>query len=63
MNTFSQIRFVSESVKKTDNGFITSGEIKMHGVNQPAKISFTYDNNTFTGRLQINRLDIKLEII
>ncbi|WP_171597390.1 YceI family protein [Marinifilum caeruleilacunae] len=60
VNTFTEIRFVSESIKKSDNGFITNGEIKMHGVNQPATINFTFENNTFTGNLQINRFDYKI---
>lgn len=60
VETYLEIRFKSQSVEKTSDGYVTKGEITMHGVSHPASIAFTYANNTLKGTLEINRFDYKI---
>ncbi len=57
---YPNICFVSSSVSKTTDGYITKGELTMHGVTKTVEIPFTFKNNTFTGNLEIKRLDYNI---
>lgn len=54
---YPTICFESTEIKKGDNGFIAIGKLTMHGVTKEVQIPFSYDQNTFTGTLNLNRLD------
>ena len=57
---YPEIRFVSNSIYKTPEGYKTSGNLTLHGIKKPIEITLTYQNNTFQGKITINRLDYKL---
>ncbi len=57
---YPEICFVSTSVEKTDSGFKTTGNLTMHGITKEIEIPFTFTNKTFTGKLEIKRLDYKI---
>jgi polyisoprenoid-binding protein YceI len=57
---YPKICFVSTSIERTESGFKTTGNLTMHGVTKQIEIPFTFDNNTFTGKLEINRLDFNI---
>lgn len=54
------ICFISSTVTKTTNGFITKGKLTIHGVTKEVEIPFTFSKNTFVGDLVINRFDYDL---
>lgn len=54
---YPKICFKSSSVSTKENGFVTTGELTMHGVTKTIEIPFKYKNNTFTGEIEIERLD------
>ncbi|AEV32194.1 hypothetical protein Oweho_1189 [Owenweeksia hongkongensis DSM 17368] len=54
---YPNICFKSTSITKSDNGYTTTGTLTMHGVSKKVNIPFTYNNNTFTGTLEIDRTD------
>lgn len=60
IETYPNICFKSTSVNKTDTGYITKGELTLHGVTKTIEIPFEYKNNTFTGNLVVNRFDYDL---
>ncbi len=57
VTTYPTICYVSTSIKKTANGFISDGILSMHGQSKEASIPFTVENGVFAGTLSINRLD------
>ncbi len=57
---YPTICFVSNAVVKSGDGFITSGELTLHGVTKTVDIPFEFKNNTFTGTFEVNRFDYKL---
>ena len=54
------IKFTSSSITKTATGYAAAGTLEMHGVQKPATIPFTFDNNTFTGSFEVNRMDFNI---
>jgi len=54
---YPTICFTSSAIVKTNTGYETTGILKMHGVTKTVKIPFTYSNNTFTGKINVNRAD------
>lgn len=51
------IKFTSKTITKTTTGYQAAGTLDMHGIQKPLNIPFTFQNNTFTGSFDINRLD------
>lgn len=54
---YPEICFVSRSIIKTADGYITKGQLEMHNVIKEVEIPFTFVNNTFVGQLTIDRFD------
>ena len=54
------IKFTSSSVNRTSSGFEAKGTLDMHGVQKEITLPFTFLNNTFTGHLEVNRLDYNI---
>lgn len=54
---YPEICFISSSISKTDEGFLTKGTLEMHGTIREVEIPFTYENNTFVGKITVNRFD------
>ena len=54
---YPTISFKSESVEKTDEGFLTSGTLMMHGIERQVQIPFDFSDNIFTGSLTLLRSD------
>ncbi len=57
---YPNICFKSTSVSKTDNGYIVSGSLSMHGITKNVQIPFTFSQNTLKGSLTLKRLDYKI---
>ncbi len=62
---YTTICFVSESVVKKGNTYEVTGKLTMRGVTKTATIPFTVNEEsgqmTFTGTLEVNRFDYKLD--
>jgi polyisoprenoid-binding protein YceI len=54
---YPTICFSSQSISAGENGFLTHGTLTMHGVTRHVEIPFNFSDNTFTGTLNLNRLD------
>ena len=54
------IKFTSNVITKTATGYEAKGILNMHGVQKENIIPFTFNNNTFTGSFEINRLDYNI---
>ena len=54
---FPLIKFTSSSITKTATGYEAKGTLDMHGVQKEVSIPFTFENNTFAGSFEVNRLD------
>ena len=57
---FPLISFESHSIQPGPEGFTTTGILIMRGVSKEVSIPFAYNNNRFTGTLDINRFDYKI---
>jgi polyisoprenoid-binding protein YceI len=57
---YPQITFESKSIQKTPDGYVTKGNLTMHGVSKEVEIPFTFDNKQFSGILEVNRFDYKI---
>jgi len=57
---FPSICFVSSSIEATAEGYMTDGELTLHGVTKKISIPFTYSENTLKGEIAINRFDYGL---
>jgi len=57
---YSNICFASTSISQKGSGFVTKGQLTMHGVTKEVSIPFTYSNGTFKGNLKISRYDYKV---
>lgn len=57
---YPAIKFTSNTITKTAAGYETKGILTMHGVQKEITIPFTFNNNTFSGSLEINRLDYNI---
>lgn len=56
---YPTIQFDAKGVNKDGDKYVTTGKMKMHGVEKEAKIIFTYDasKKTFTGEMMVNPSD------
>lgn len=54
------ISFESTSIQPDSAGFTTTGVLFMRGVSKEVSIPFAYNNNRFTGTLDINRFEYKI---
>lgn len=57
---YPEICFRSTTISKTAKGFVTQGQLDMHGVAKEISINFTYDNGEFIGKLSLDRFDYKV---
>ena len=57
---YPAIKFTSSSITKTSTGYAAAGTLEMHGVQKPATIPFTFDNNIFKGSFEVNRMDFNI---
>ena len=57
---YPTISFVSSSISKTSSGYDSKGTLTMHGIQKQIEIPFTFANNTFSGSIQVNRLDYNI---
>lgn len=57
---YPDICFASTSISQKGSGFVTKGQLTMHGVTKDVEIPFTYSNGQFTGDLKISRYDYKV---
>ena len=60
VDKYSTICFVSTSISQKGSGFVTKGQLTMHGVTKEVSIPFTYSDGTFKGNLKISRYDYKV---
>jgi polyisoprenoid-binding protein YceI len=51
------IKFTSSSISKAASGYEAKGILEMHGVQKEITIPFTFDNNTFAGSIEVNRME------
>jgi len=56
------IKFTSSAIAKTADGYSAKGTLDMHGVQKEIVIPFTFENNTFHGNFEINRLDYNVNV-
>ena len=59
---YPDICFVSESIEKRGDQFITKGNLTIRDVTRPIEIPFSFDANTLEGTIFINRLEYNLGI-
>lgn len=56
-----EARFESQSIEKTDGGFVANGELTIKGKTNPAQMAFTWEGDDsaahFVGTMKINRFD------
>jgi polyisoprenoid-binding protein YceI len=61
---YPQIRFVSDKIEKSGNGYKATGTLEMHGVKKVIVIPFTFqrsgNNATFSGSFSVNRNDFHI---
>ncbi len=57
VDLYPHITFTSQSIEITSDGFVTKGTMDMHGVQKQVEIPFTFENNTFVGKIVVNRFD------
>lgn len=60
MEEYPVILFESGSIKKTNDGFLTTGNLTIRGVSKEVELPFTYQDGKFTGKLEVNRFDYKI---
>ncbi len=54
------ITYESSSIQRTNEGFLTTGTLSMHGVSKEVTFPFTFSDNQFRGTLDVNRFDYKI---
>ncbi len=57
---YQNICFKSNSIIKADDGFVALGELTLLDVSREVEIPFTKNGNTFSGKIELNRLDYGL---
>ena len=57
---YPNICFESRSISQTPSGYVTRGDLTIHGVTKTVEIPFEFKNNTFNGAIVINRFDYDL---
>ena len=58
---YPTIAFTSSAISKTADGFEAVGTLEMHGVKKEITIPFTFVSNTFSGSIEVNRMDFNLD--
>jgi polyisoprenoid-binding protein YceI len=59
---YPSIKFTSSAISKTASGYEVKGTIDMHGVQKEVVIPFVFEDNTFKGSFEVNRLDYKINV-
>ena len=54
---FPAIKFTSSKFSKSAEGYTVTGQLELHGITKEVAIPFTFANNTFKGKFQVNRMD------
>ncbi len=54
---FPKIKFASQKFGKTDNGYLVTGTMMIHGVKKEMTLPFTFSNSTFKSKFSLNRMD------
>lgn len=54
---YPNITYKSKKISKTSNGYEVVGTLKIKGVEKEQKIPFTFSNNVFNGKFEVNRED------
>lgn len=58
---YPRIHFISESVSRTDTGFVVRGELELRGIKKKIAIPFAFkntgDRHLFYGKFKVNRGD------
>lgn len=57
---FPAIRFKSQSIKVREGGFVTYGNLDLHGIQQGIELPFQFVDNVFSGEFDIMRSDFKI---
>lgn len=57
---YPEICFTSASIRKAGSEYLTKGTLSMHGVKKTVEIPFSFVDNTFTGRLSLDRFDYNI---
>ena len=56
------IKFTSSAISKKASGYEVKGTIDMHGVQKEVVIPFVFEDNTFKGSFDIDRMDYKINV-
>lgn len=62
VKTYPEIRFESNKITKTSDGYEVRGILDLHGVRNEITFPFTFSENTFTGSFVINRFDYNMSV-
>jgi polyisoprenoid-binding protein YceI len=54
---YPKITFKSSSFTKSENGYLVSGSLTLHGITKEVSIPFLFENDVFSGSFTINRSD------
>ena len=57
VDKYPTICFESNGITKTSTGYVASGVMTMHGISKTIDIPFTFQNNTFEGKIEVRRRD------
>ncbi len=57
---FPVITFESRSVRKTNTGYETTGNLTLKGITKEIRFPFTFENDTFIGTFEISALDFNI---
>ena len=55
VDKYPSICFASKEITKTADGYLTKGDLTLHGVTKPIEIPFTFDGKSIKGTLTIDR--------
>lgn len=59
---YPTICFKSNAITQTDKGYVTTGDLTMHGITKKVEIPFTYQDKVLEGTLTVKRLDYKVGV-
>lgn len=57
---YPAITFNSSSISKTATGYLATGTLDMHGVQKVVTLPFTFNDNVFSGEIEVNRMDYNI---
>jgi polyisoprenoid-binding protein YceI len=55
--TYPYIHFVSQRIDRLGNDYKASGTMEIKGIKKTFDIPFTFENNVFSGKFEVNRTD------